>query len=147
MLLLNTRTSKLRNKQNSTENTCTTRNLINYKYYEQIYDMKTNIQKGINLKSKGYLHILKFETIISITHSIEIRFNWKCSLRFTCDVTDGIQICMLFRKTNCVHFVTQFYIARQLKNCNVVFQIIHRKSTVFKEFNDVKRLLDRSSST
>ena len=64
----------------------------------------------------------------------------------TCYVALGIQRCVLSWKANRVHFVTKRHSFLQLKNCNVMLQVLHWKSTVFVKANNLKLSLDRSSS-
>ena len=64
----------------------------------------------------------------------------------TCYVALGIQWCVLSWKANRVHFVTKRHSFLQLKNCNVMLQVLHWKSTLFVKANNLKLSLDRSSS-
>ena len=64
----------------------------------------------------------------------------------TCYVALGIQRCVLNWKANRVHFVTKRHSFLQLKNCNVMLQVLHWKSTVFVKANNLKLSLERGSS-
>ena len=81
--------------------------------------------------------------LIILNLGLVITVLWKY---LTCYVALGIQRCVLSWKANRVHFVTKRHSFLQLKNCNVMLQVLHWKSTVFVEANNLKLSLDRSSS-